>query len=181
MRVRLSKDRHPLATAAGAVASGIQIVSNRFSLASSHTMPLPVDDGVMTIPFEMRSGCCKIASAKSTYAEGQAARPDHRHRIEHCSILYDDHIARMKALGLSPSFLIGRVHYWGRAFRDDIVGPERAARPRQRHHDHCERERHTHGVLFTLFVNERIGNPKSCRSATRSPMPTKLSTSSCAE
>lgn len=55
-------------------------------------------------------------------------RDDHRHRIEHCTILYDDQIARMKALGLSPSFLIGHVYYWGRAFRDDILGPERANR-----------------------------------------------------
>lgn len=53
-------------------------------------------------------------------------RDGHRHRIEHCSILHDDQIARMKALGLSPSFLIGHVHYWGRAFRDDILGPDRA-------------------------------------------------------
>jgi predicted amidohydrolase YtcJ len=55
-------------------------------------------------------------------------RNDHRHRIEHCSILHDDQIVRMKALDLSPSFLIGHVHYWGRAFRDDILGPERANR-----------------------------------------------------
>ncbi|MGO4716558.1 amidohydrolase [Bradyrhizobium sp. 2TAF24] len=55
-------------------------------------------------------------------------RDDHRHRLEHCSILHDEQIARMKALGLSPSFLIGHVHYWGRAFRDDILGPERANR-----------------------------------------------------
>lgn len=53
---------------------------------------------------------------------------DHRHRIEHCTLLHDDQIARMKALGLSPSFLIGHVHYWGRAFRDDILGPARADR-----------------------------------------------------
>ena len=52
----------------------------------------------------------------------------HRHRIEHCSILHDDQIRRMKALGISPSFLIGHVHYWGRAFRDRLLGPERANR-----------------------------------------------------
>jgi predicted amidohydrolase YtcJ len=51
---------------------------------------------------------------------------DRRHRIEHCSILHDDQIARIAALGLSPSFLIGHVHYWGQAFRDEIIGPERA-------------------------------------------------------
>jgi predicted amidohydrolase YtcJ len=52
----------------------------------------------------------------------------YRHRIEHCSILHDDQIRRMKTLGISPSFLIGHVHYWGRAFRDRLLGPERANR-----------------------------------------------------
>ncbi|MFM7506824.1 MAG: amidohydrolase [Rubrivivax sp.] len=51
-----------------------------------------------------------------------------RHRIEHCSILHDTQIARMKALGISPSFLIGHVHFWGRAFRDRLLGPARADR-----------------------------------------------------
>ncbi|MEI6441048.1 MAG: amidohydrolase [Alphaproteobacteria bacterium] len=51
-----------------------------------------------------------------------------RHRIEHCSILHDDQIVRMGKLGLSPSFLIGHVHFWGRAFRDHILGPARADR-----------------------------------------------------
>jgi predicted amidohydrolase YtcJ len=57
---------------------------------------------------------------------GASPRDDHRHRIEHCSILHSEQIARMAALKLSPSFLIGHVHYWGRAFRDRILGPERA-------------------------------------------------------
>ncbi len=51
-----------------------------------------------------------------------------RHRIEHCSILHDDQIARMRNLGISPSFLIGHVHFWGRAFRDRILGLPRANR-----------------------------------------------------
>jgi predicted amidohydrolase YtcJ len=55
-------------------------------------------------------------------------RKDHRHRIEHCSIAWEEHYAKMAALGLTPSFLIGHVHYWGKAFRDRIIGPERAAR-----------------------------------------------------
>ena len=50
-----------------------------------------------------------------------------RCRIEHCSILHDEQISRIKALGLSPSFLIGHVYYWGKAFRDDVFGPEKAA------------------------------------------------------
>ncbi len=51
-----------------------------------------------------------------------------RCRIEHCSILHDEQIERMAELGISPSFLIGHVHYWGRAFVDDIFGPEKAAK-----------------------------------------------------
>ena len=51
-----------------------------------------------------------------------------RCRIEHCSILHDEQIEQMKELGLSPSFLIGHVHYWGKAFVEDIFGPEKAAK-----------------------------------------------------
>jgi len=57
---------------------------------------------------------------------GAAPRADHRHRIEHCSILHPEQIEKMRALGLSPSFLIGHVRWWGNAFRDRILGPERA-------------------------------------------------------
>ncbi len=55
-------------------------------------------------------------------------RADHRHRIEHCSVLHPDQIERMVNLELSPSFLIGHVRWWGKAFRDRLLGPERADR-----------------------------------------------------
>jgi predicted amidohydrolase YtcJ len=48
-----------------------------------------------------------------------------RCRIEHCSILHDDQIARIKALGVGPSFLINHVHYWGHVMRDKVFGPEK--------------------------------------------------------
>ena len=48
-----------------------------------------------------------------------------RCRIEHCSILHDDQIARCKALGIGPSFLINHVHYWGHVMRDKVFGPEK--------------------------------------------------------
>lgn len=48
-----------------------------------------------------------------------------RCRIEHCSILHDEQIVRMKELGVSPSFLINHVHYWGQAMRDEVFGPEK--------------------------------------------------------
>jgi len=47
-------------------------------------------------------------------------------RIEHCSILHDEQIDRMAALGISPSFLIGHVYYWGHAMRDRVFGEVKA-------------------------------------------------------
>ena len=48
-----------------------------------------------------------------------------RIRIEHCSILHDDQIARMQEHGMVPSFLINHVHYWGHVMRDEVFGPEK--------------------------------------------------------
>ena len=48
-----------------------------------------------------------------------------RCRIEHCSILHDEQIKRMAALGMVPSFLINHVHYWGHVMRDEVFGPEK--------------------------------------------------------
>jgi predicted amidohydrolase YtcJ len=50
-----------------------------------------------------------------------------RCRIEHCSILHDEQIELMATLGVSPSFLIGHVYYWGAAFIDDVFGLEKAS------------------------------------------------------
>ncbi|MGK7913498.1 MAG: amidohydrolase [Synechococcus sp.] len=48
-----------------------------------------------------------------------------RCRIEHCSILHDEQIERIKALNVGPSFLINHVHYWGHAMRDNVFGAEK--------------------------------------------------------
>lgn len=47
-----------------------------------------------------------------------------RPRIEHCSLLHDEQIDKMKELGVSASFLIGHVYYWGTHMRD-IFGEEK--------------------------------------------------------
>ena len=49
-----------------------------------------------------------------------------RHRIEHCSLLHDEHIATMARLGITPSFLMNHVRLWGKVMRDDILGAARA-------------------------------------------------------
>ncbi len=51
-----------------------------------------------------------------------------RCRIEHCSILHDEHVEQMAKLGISPSFLIGHVYFWGKAFVDDVFGLEKASK-----------------------------------------------------
>jgi len=57
-----------------------------------------------------------------------AASNDLRRRLEHVSRTTDDQLARMAKLGLSPSFLMNHVYYWGAAFRDTILGAERTNR-----------------------------------------------------
>ena len=48
-----------------------------------------------------------------------------RCRIEHCSILHDEQIARIRDLGMGPSFLINHVYYWGQTMRDNVFGPDK--------------------------------------------------------
>ena len=61
--------------------------------------------------------------------EGYTGEPL-RHRIEHCSLLNTgtdpNQPFQLQALGISPSFLIGHVGYWGQSFRDVIFGEEKA-------------------------------------------------------
>lgn len=76
-----------------------------------------------------------------------------RPRIEHCSILHDDQIERMQQLGVSASFLIGHVHYWGVAMRDEVFGEEKAQLL-----DRC-RSVEEAGVGFTLHSDFMVTDP----------------------
>lgn len=53
-------------------------------------------------------------------------REDHRHRIEHCALFSEDQIERAAKLGITPSWHINHIYYYGEALRDEIIGPERA-------------------------------------------------------
>lgn len=81
-----------------------------------------------------------------------------RCRIEHCSILHDEHIARIKALDLSPSFLIGHVHYWGKTFIDDVFGLAKAEKLDRT--GACEAA----GIRWTLHSDDPVSemNPLRC-------------------
>jgi len=76
-----------------------------------------------------------------------------RARIEHCSILHDDQIVRMKELGVSASFLIGHVHYWGTAMRDEVFGEEKAQLL-----DRC-RSVEDAGIRYTLHSDFFVTDP----------------------
>ncbi|WP_245910681.1 amidohydrolase [Pelagimonas varians] len=76
-----------------------------------------------------------------------------RPRIEHCSILHDEQIARMRDLGVSASFLIGHVHYWGIAMRDEVFGEEKAQLL-----DRCRSVQQA-GVGFTLHSDFMVTDP----------------------
>ena len=52
-------------------------------------------------------------------------RGDHRHRIEHGALFPPDQLGRAARLGLTPSWHINHIYYYGEALRDEIIGPER--------------------------------------------------------
>lgn len=90
-----------------------------------------------------------LQAAKDEGLDVASLRP----RIEHCSILHDEQIARIKDLGVSPSFLIGHVHYWGVAMRDEVFGPEKAALL-----DRC-RSVEKAGIGFTIHSDFFVTDP----------------------
>ena len=67
-----------------------------------------------------------VVSAYEQALGDTADAGDHRHRIEHCSLATSEHFERMARIGVQPSFLMNHVYYWGRVFRDYIIGAERA-------------------------------------------------------
>ena len=74
-------------------------------------------------------GDAAIDDVIHAFREAQRAFPreDARHRIEHCQMVRQDQLDAIAELGLSPSFFVGHVYYWGDRHRDIFMGPERAA------------------------------------------------------
>lgn len=74
------------------------------------------------------NGDAGIDMALKAFETAQQNNPkrDMRHRIEHSTVCHGEQLETMKRLGVSPSFLIGHVYYYGAVFRDHIFGPERA-------------------------------------------------------
>ncbi len=72
-----------------------------------------------------------IDQALNSYSKllaGNAKPQDRRLRIEHFTVNNESQVKKAVQLGVVPSFTIGHVDYWGAAFHDHIIGPERAKR-----------------------------------------------------
>lgn len=57
----------------------------------------------------------------------KSPRKDHRHRIEHGALFPPGQLQRAADLGLTVSWHINHIYYYGEALRDDIIGLERAS------------------------------------------------------
>lgn len=72
-----------------------------------------------------------IDQTLNSYSKLLAGNPkpqDRRLRIEHFTVNHESQVKKALKLGVVPSFTIGHVDYWGAAFNDHIIGPERAKR-----------------------------------------------------
>ena len=71
-----------------------------------------------------------IESVIQSFEKAQQRHPgrDHRHMIIHCQLATQDHIKRMKRLGVVPSYFVNHVYYWGDRHGAMFLGPERARR-----------------------------------------------------
>lgn len=74
-----------------------------------------------------------------------------RDRIEHCSLLSPRTMAEMEHLGISPSFTIGHVGYWGWNFKNTIIGQQRADQL-----DLCASAINNHGMRITLHSDYSV-------------------------
>ena len=49
-----------------------------------------------------------------------------RHRLEHCLLMPVDQLTRLKRLGMTPSYHINHLLFYGDALKEHVVGEERA-------------------------------------------------------
>jgi hypothetical protein len=75
------------------------------------------------------NGDAAIEDILDAFEAAQVAHPvdDPRLILIHAQMARKDQVARMKALGVTPSFFTAHTWYWGDRHRDIFLGPERAA------------------------------------------------------
>jgi len=95
----------------------------------------------------------KMALNAYEHAQEEQEREDTRHRMEHCTVGNRELLHRATELGVTCSFLNQHVYIWGQAFRDDILGEERA-----RHLDAMGTAERL-GMRFTIHDDAPTGQP----------------------
>lgn len=75
------------------------------------------------------NGDQSIEDILDAFEAAQRAHPvsDPRMILIHSQMAREDQVARMKDLGITPSFFSAHTYYWGDRHRDIFMGPERAA------------------------------------------------------
>ena len=75
------------------------------------------------------NGDAAIEDILDAFEAAQKAHPvdDPRMILIHAQMARQDQLARMKKLGVTPSFFTAHTWYWGDRHRDIFLGPERAA------------------------------------------------------
>ena len=71
------------------------------------------------------NGDASIEDVLDAFEAAQKLHP--RLILIHAQMAREDQVARMKALGVTPSFFSAHTWYWGDRHRDIFMGPERAA------------------------------------------------------
>ena len=76
------------------------------------------------------NGDAAIGEVLTAYREAQRQFPraGTRHRIEHCQTPRPDQLDAIAEMGVTPSFFVDHVYFWGDRHRDLFLGAERAAR-----------------------------------------------------
>lgn len=82
--------------------------------------------------WEVMAHCQGDAAADQLLDALERVREDEGGRAGRVALIHgltlrDDQLERMARLGVTPSFFVGQLHYWGERHRD-LLGPERAAR-----------------------------------------------------
>jgi len=62
------------------------------------------------------------------YAEIVDASDDHRWRVEHCALIDTDALYHSARIGVSPSFHVDHIRWYGPELVGEIIGPERGER-----------------------------------------------------
>lgn len=91
-------------------------------------------------------------------AQAKFPRADSRHMIIHAQMAHPDHIARMKAANVIPSFFGMHVHNWGDRHFEIFLGEERATRINP------AGEAEAMGLAFTLHVDTPVLPPQAILS-----------------